>query len=94
MQSKINIQENILNNLRQLPPKNQQEVLEFTEKLRQRVETTPERLTMRQIAKLPLAQRHEYLAQFIPQTAQDFHNDPELTEFAVLDTAEWDTGND
>jgi len=82
----------ILNNIRQLPPEKQQEVLDFTEALRKKLVAPTEKLTMRQIAKLPLAQRHQYLAQFIPATAYDFYNDPELTEFAVLDTEDWDIG--
>jgi len=47
-------------------------------------------LSMRQIAKLPLTERHKYLKPYILKTAEDFHNDPELTEFSVLDTEDWD----
>lgn len=91
MQTTAAIEQTILNNIRQLPPENQQEVLDFTEALRKKL-APKNKLSMRQIAKLPLAQRHQYLAQYIPATAQDFRNDPELTEFAVLDTADWDIG--
>ena len=47
-------------------------------------------LSMRQIAKLPLTERHKYLKPYILKTAEDFRNDPELTEFSILDTEDWD----
>jgi hypothetical protein len=51
-------------------------------------------LSLQQIAKMPLAERHSYLKQFIYPTAQDFQDDPELIEFEVLDTVDWDLNND
>ncbi|MFN5854606.1 MAG: DUF2281 domain-containing protein [Pseudanabaenaceae cyanobacterium] len=93
MQTTAAIEQTILNNIRQLPPEKQQEVLDFTETLRKKF-APKNKLSMRQIAKLPLAQRHQYLAQYIPATAQDFYNDLELTEFSVLDTADWESDHD
>ena len=55
-------------------------------------ETKP--LSLQQILKMPLAERHRYLQQFMDSTAQDFQDDPELTEFQVLDTADWDLNDD
>ena len=41
-------------------------------------------LSLQQIVKMPLAERHRYLQQFMDSTAQDFQDDPELTEFYEL----------
>jgi hypothetical protein len=43
------------------------------------------KLSLREIASLPIAERHKILAPFIPATAEDFLTYPELTEFAALD---------
>jgi hypothetical protein len=45
---------------------------------------------MRQLAKMPLTERHQYLAPYIPKIAEDFLNAPELTEFCVLDAEDWE----
>ena len=42
-------------------------------------------LSLQEIARLPVAERHRLLASSIAATAEDFANDPELTEFSVLD---------
>ncbi|MDZ7969333.1 MAG: hypothetical protein RM368_31045 [Nostoc sp. DedSLP03] len=52
------------------------------------------RLSLRKIAKLPVAERHKILEPFIAAISEDFLNDPELTEFAVLDGEDWETEND
>jgi hypothetical protein len=52
------------------------------------------RLSLQKIAKLPVAERHKILEPFIDATAEDFVNDPELTEFSVLDGKDWETKND
>ena len=44
----------------------------------------------RQLAKMSLTERHQYLAPYIPKIAEDFLNDPELTEFCVLDAEDWE----
>lgn len=92
MQSTANIEQNILKNLRQLPPEKQQAVLDFTESLRQNLapKITISKPSLQQIVAMPLAERHQYLAQFIPEAAEDFLTDPELTEFSVLDTEDWE----
>lgn len=51
-------------------------------------------LNLQQIAEMSLVERHRYLKQFMYATAQDFQDDPELTEFEILDTVEWDLNND
>jgi hypothetical protein len=48
------------------------------------------RLSLSQIAKLPINDRNTILAPYIVDTAKDFLNDPELTEFADLDLDNWD----
>jgi hypothetical protein len=48
----------------------------------------------REIASLPIAERHKILAPFIPATAEDFLTYPELTEFSVLDGEDWETEYD
>ncbi|WP_310487140.1 hypothetical protein [Chamaesiphon sp. VAR_69_metabat_338] len=86
----------ILNNLRQLSPTQQQEVLNFTEFLRQKFAIVlPEpRLSLRQLAKLPIEQRHQYLQSTIDATANDFATDPELTAFSELDIEDWEIEDD
>lgn len=37
-----------------------------------------------------MAERHQLLAPFMATTAEDFLNAPELTEFSVLDSKDWD----
>ncbi|MBA3922192.1 MAG: DUF2281 domain-containing protein [Nostocaceae cyanobacterium] len=92
MQNIANIEQIILKNLRQLPPEKQQEVLDFTEFLRQKLapQVSSSKPSLRQIAAMSLAERHQHLAQFIPQTADDFLTNEELTEFSVLDTEDWE----
>lgn len=51
-------------------------------------------LNLQQIAKMSLAERHRYLKQFMYPTAQDFQDDPELSEFEVLDMTDWDLNDD
>ena len=96
MQTKIDYEQIILNNLRQLSPTQQQEVLNFTEFLRQKsfLTKTASALSLQQLAKLPIAERHQYLKAFIPATANDFSIDPELTEFSVLDREDWEIDYD
>ena len=47
------------------------------------------KLSLREIASLPIAERHKILAPFIPATAEDFFTYPELTEFSALDGEEY-----
>ncbi len=51
-------------------------------------------LSLKEIASLSLAERHKILEPFIAAIAEDFLNDPELTEFSVLDGEDWETEND
>ena len=92
MQTKIDYEQIILNNLRQLSPSQQQEVANFTEFLRQKfAEVTRESsLSLQQLAQRPIQERHQYLKASIAATADDFATDPELTEFSVLDAEDWD----
>jgi hypothetical protein len=65
MQNTANIEQIILNNLRQLPPEKQQEVLDFTEVLQQKLTTTKTKTSspsLKEIAAMPLTQRHQHLA--------------------------------
>lgn len=87
MHNVVNIEQSLLNNLRQLTLDKQQEVLDFAEFLckKNAVKLTDSKLSLREIAALPLAQRHQLLISYISETAQDFIDDRELTEFACLD---------
>ena len=91
MQNAVNIEQIIIEKLRNLPPEKQQEVLDFTEFLWQKLtaKITTSKLSLRQIAALPLDERHQLLARSIPATADDFLTHPELTEFSILDTEDW-----
>lgn len=97
----INIEQAILENLRSLSHEKQQEVLDFVEFLVQKtanqnhlanetLSQPPKRLSLQEIARLPIAERHKILEPFIAATAEDFLNDPELTEFSVLDGEDWE----
>lgn len=61
MQNTANIEQIILDNLRQLPLEKQQEVLDFTEFLRQKLASkiTTSQPSLRQIASMSLAERHQ-----------------------------------
>ncbi|MBN3950963.1 MAG: hypothetical protein HWQ38_32640 [Nostoc sp. NMS7] len=52
------------------------------------------KLSLQEVASLSLAERYKILEPFIAATAEDFLNDPELTEFSVLDGEDWETEND
>jgi hypothetical protein len=96
MQSTLKIEQIILKNLRSLPIDKLQEVLEFTERLQQSstTEFSTSKRSLREIAAMPLTERHQYISPFIARTANDFLNEPELTEFSVLDTEDWESEDD
>ncbi|MEG4576064.1 DUF2281 domain-containing protein [Microcoleus sp. N3A4] len=52
------------------------------------------KLSLREIASLPIAERHKILAPYMAATAEDFVTYPELTEFSVLDGEDWETEYD
>ena len=52
------------------------------------------KLSLREIANLPIAERHKILAPYMAATAEDFLTYPELTEFSVLDGEDWETEYD
>ncbi|MBG1262325.1 DUF2281 domain-containing protein [Nostoc commune] len=110
MSETLNIEQAVLENLRILSNDKQQEVLDFVEFLVQKTENRKQldsedssissnpqeqkRLSLQEIVRLPVAERHKVLAPFIAATAEDFLNDPELTEFAILDGKDWEIEND
>jgi len=97
MQSTTHLEQALLKHLRQLPPQQQQEVLNFAEFLRQKIlspPVAPTKPSLQQLASLPLSQRHQALEPFITETAEDFRTDPELTEFAALDSEDWEFPDD
>ncbi len=55
--------------------------------------TTQEKkqLSLQEIARLTIEERHKLLAPYIAATTEDFLNDPELTEFSILDGEDWET---
>ena len=98
----INFEQTVLDNLRLLPKEKQQEVLDFVQFLVQKnIQITPlssdssitepvvTLSSLQEIARLPVTERHQILAPFIPATAEDFLSDPELTEFSILDGEDW-----
>lgn len=52
------------------------------------------KLSLAEIAKLPLEERHKLIAPHVAAMAEDFLNDPELTEFSVLDGEDWENEYD
>lgn len=109
MAETINLEQVVLENLRQLPTEKQEEVLDFVQFLVQKAlqkkqlpsessesnisPTTqpPLKLSLTEIARLPIAERHKILAPYMAATAEDFLTDRELTEFSVLDGEDWET---
>lgn len=91
MQKAISIEQEIVDGIRTLPRIKQQEVLDFVYFLRQRAaySQTDNRLSMQEIARLPIHERHQLLKQYVPAMAEDFANDPALTEFSELDVDDW-----
>ena len=68
--------------------------LDFIDALSRYKSPEPEiKLSLKQLAAMPVKERHKLLAPSISSTAEDFLNETELT-FSVLDTEDWDTGND
>lgn len=101
METMMNMERSLLEKWRVLPRDKQQEVLDFVESIEQNLrESThgntaasiesPTRPSMQEIARLTVAERHQILAPYIAATAEDFLNDPELTEFSVLDGEDWE----
>ena len=89
------IQQAVIAKLRQLPLAKQQAVLNFIDAL----QPEPHRsatasLSLRKIAALPLAERHQWLQPQISTIAEDFRTDPALTEFATLDGEDWEIDHD
>ena len=87
MRSAISIEQEILDGLRVLPASKQQEVLDFVDFLRQKTAAQSDGglPPMTEIVKLPISERHRLLKKYIPAMADDFANDPAMTEFAELD---------
>jgi hypothetical protein len=46
--------------------------------------------SLRELAKLSVAERNQILAAYVPMMAEDFTTMPELTEFSLLDDEDWD----
>jgi hypothetical protein len=90
MAEAANLEQTLLETLRSLSQAQQETVLNFARSLREHPTEQPLNLSLQQIAKLPIVERHKLLAAYIPATAQDFLTDPELTEFSILDTEDWE----
>lgn len=94
MQTTGMIEEAVISQLRLLTPDKQQQVLDFIEFLHHKSVQSPPSLSLNQLVTLPLEERHQYLNAVIPDMVEDFANDPELTEFSILDSEDWEIGND
>jgi hypothetical protein len=46
--------------------------------------------SLRELAKLSVAERNQILAAYVPMMAEDFATMPELTEFSMLDDEDWE----
>ncbi len=89
----------LLETVRSLPQSQQEAVLNFARSLSQNLASLPTvaaeplqplPLSLQQIAKLPIGDRHKLIAPYIAAMVDDFQTDPELTEFSVLDTEDWE----
>lgn len=95
-----NLEQTLLETVRSLPPSQQEAVLNFarslgtsqSESLSSHAQQTPLPLTLslQEIAKLPVRDRNQLLAPYVAAMAEDFQTDPELTEFSLLDTEDWE----
>jgi hypothetical protein len=91
MMQNAELEKSVLEKLRSLTPDQQQAVLKFVDSLSaEPTASSKTKLSLRQIAVLPIAERHKIIAPMIADIAADFQADPELTEFAVLDGEDWD----
>jgi hypothetical protein len=85
------LEQQIIQSVRSLPIQQQEAVLEFSLSLHSRIQTAPlVTQSLQEIAKLPLAERKKVIAPYLSATAEDFANDPAMTEFSVLDSEDWD----
>ncbi|MBE9011232.1 hypothetical protein IQ250_13545 [Pseudanabaenaceae cyanobacterium LEGE 13415] len=87
------LEQTLIETVRSLSPTHQEAVLSFARSLSNnidRIEPLPLSLSLQQIAKLPIQERDRLLAPYIAAMAEDFQTDPELTEFSVLDTEDWE----
>ncbi|MEB3337601.1 MAG: hypothetical protein VKJ46_09075 [Leptolyngbyaceae bacterium] len=95
-----NLEQILLETVRSLPQAQQEEVLGFARSLSTNspstLQPTPSTplptlaLSLQQIAKLAIADRHQLLAPYVQAMAEDFQTNPELTEFSVLDAEDWE----
>lgn len=92
MTDTANLEQTLIDTVRSLSPAQQETVLNFARSLSSETPHTPPLLThsLQEIAKLPIRDRHQLLAPYVAAMAQDFQTEPELTEFAVLDTENWE----
>ncbi|WP_127085112.1 hypothetical protein [Dulcicalothrix desertica] len=85
--------------MRNLSNEKQQQVLDFVQSLVQKTKdveqpTSQAKMSLQEIAKLPLEERHKLIAPYVAAMAENFLNDPELTEFSVLDVEDWENEYD
>jgi|GEM_PF-1073708 len=87
MTETIGLEQVVLDKLRLLSPIKQRQVLAFVTSLEaENLSNSPELpLSLHEIARLPLEERHRLLAPSISATAEDFRTDPDLMEFEALD---------
>ena len=98
MAETVNLEQTLLKTVRSLPPSQQEAVLNFARSLSSDISTAtlplaelpPLKLSLQQIAKLPIRDRNQLLAIYVAAMAKDFETDPGLTEFSVLDTEDWE----
>jgi hypothetical protein len=100
MSETVNLEQTLLETVRSLSPSKQEAVLHFarslktsqSESLSSHTQQNPPPLTLslQQIAKLPVRDRNQLLTPYVFAMAEDFQTDPELTEFSVLDTEDWE----
>lgn len=89
------IEQKIASAVNLLPDIQQKEVLDFVEALSQKQSSMRPKaqLSLKEIAGLPIAERHQYLKQYVPAMTEDFATDPSLTEFSELDMDDWDANH-
>ncbi len=77
------IEQALIATLRDLSAGQRQSILAFAQSLANPV--LPALPSLRELAKLPISERNRLLAPYVPLMAEDFRQNPELTEFMDLD---------
>jgi hypothetical protein len=91
MSNSNSLEQQIIRSLRLLPVQKQKAVLEFPLSLHANTQAAPlVTQSLSDISKIPLTEQKKVIEPYLSAMAEDFTNDPVMTEFSVLDSEDWD----